>query len=62
MTQTPITYQYEIEQLLGYILKKQTQQNSVRKIDSTNFILAREVMIEDLYFQRREMCGYAVSI
>jgi hypothetical protein len=52
----------DIEQILGHFLKETNRtEYSVRKIDSTNFILAKEVMIEDLGFQRCEMCGYVVS-
>lgn len=52
----------DMEQILDYFLKKTNRtEYSVRKIDATNFILAREVMIEDLGFQRCEMCGYVVS-
>jgi len=59
---TVIVNDVNIEQILGYFLKETNRtEYSVRKIDSTNFILAKEVMIEDLGFQRCEMCGYAVS-
>ncbi len=59
---TVIVNDTDIEQILGYFLKETNRtEYSVRKIDSTNFILAREVMIEDLGFQRCEMCGYVVS-
>jgi len=52
----------DIERILGYFLKETNRtEYSVRKVDSTNFILAKEVMIEDLGFQRCEMCGYVVS-
>ncbi|TLY07356.1 MAG: hypothetical protein E6K83_05870 [Thaumarchaeota archaeon] len=51
----------DIERILGYFLKETNRtEYSVRKVDSTNFILAKEVMIEDLGFQRCEMCGYVV--
>lgn len=59
---TVIVNDVDIEQILGYFLKETNRTGySVRKIDSTNFILAKEVMIEDLGFQRCEMCGYVVS-
>ncbi len=59
---TVIVNDTDVEQILGYFLKEANRtEYSVRKIDSTNFILAREVMIEDLGFQRCEMCGYVVS-
>ena len=52
----------DIERILGYFLKETNRtEYSVRKVDSTNFILAKEVMIEDLGFQRCEMCGCVVS-
>jgi hypothetical protein len=34
---------------------------NIRRIDSTNLLLAREVPIEDFGFLRCEMCGYVVS-
>lgn len=59
---TVIINDTDVEQILGYFLKETNRtEYSVRKIDSTNFILAREVMIEDFGFQRCEMCGYVVS-
>ena len=52
----------DIEQILGYFLKETNlQEYSIRKMDSTNFVLAKEVPIEDFGFQRCEMCGYVVS-
>jgi len=51
-----------IEHILGLFLKETSRSDySVRKIDSTNFVLAREVPIEDFGFVRCEMCGYVVS-
>ncbi|TLX85238.1 MAG: hypothetical protein E6K98_00755 [Thaumarchaeota archaeon] len=51
-----------IEHILGSFLKETSRSDySVRKIDSTNFVLAREVPIEDFGFVRCEMCGYVVS-
>ena len=59
---TVIVDYIDIERILGYFLKETNRtEYSVRKVDSTNFILAKEVMIEDLGFQRCEMCGYVVS-
>ncbi len=59
---TVIVNDTEIERILGYFLKETNRiEYSVRKIDSKNFILSKEVMIEDLGFQRCEMCGYVVS-
>jgi hypothetical protein len=59
---TVIVNDADIGQILGNFLKETNRtEYSVRKIDSTNFILAKEVMIEDLGFHRCEMCGYVVS-
>src|SRR5438309_653335 len=59
---TVIVNDADIEKILGYFLKETNRaEYSVRKIDSTNFILAREVLVEDLGFQRCEMCGYVIS-
>lgn len=52
----------DIERILGYFLKETNRtEYSVRKIDSTNFILAKEVIIEHFGFQRCEMCELVVS-
>jgi hypothetical protein len=37
------------------------QEYSIRKIDSENFLVSKEVPIEDFGFLRCEMCGYIVS-
>jgi hypothetical protein len=59
---TVIVNDIDIEKILGYFLMETNRtEYSVRKIDSTNFVLSREVMIEDLGFQRCEMCGYVIS-
>jgi hypothetical protein len=59
---TVIVNDTDIEQILGYFLKETNRtEYSVRKIDSKNFILAREVAIEELGLQKCEMCGYVVS-
>ncbi len=58
---TVIVNDTDIERILGDFLKKTNRtEYSVRKIDSANFILAKEVMIEDLGFQRCEMCGFVL--
>ena len=52
----------DVERILGYFLLETNRiEYSVRKIDSTNFILAKEVMIEHFGFQRCEMCELVVS-
>ncbi len=59
---TVIVGDISIEQTLGSFLKETNRtEYSIRKIDATNFVLAKEVMIEDLGFHRCEMCGYALS-
>jgi len=51
-----------LEQILGSFLKETNRSDySVRNIDSTNFVLAKEVPIEDFGFVTCEMCGYVVS-
>jgi hypothetical protein len=52
----------DIERILDYFLKETNRtEYSVRKIDSTNFILAKEVIIEYFGFQRCEMCELVIS-
>ena|SRR5437899_442118 len=59
---TVIVNDIDIERILGYFLKETNRtEYSARKIDSSNFILAKEVTVEDLGLQRCEMCGYVVS-
>jgi len=59
---TVIVNDIDIERVLGYFLKETNRtEYSIRKIDSTSFILAKEVMIEDFGLQRCEMCGLIVS-
>jgi hypothetical protein len=52
----------EIERFLAYfIMETNRTEYIIRKIDSTNFTLAKEARIEDFGFQRCEMCGCVVS-
>ena len=52
----------EIERFLAYFLIETNRtEHIIRKIDSTNFILAKAARIEDFGFQRCEMCGCVVS-
>lgn len=59
---TVIVNDGDVEKFLDFFLKETNRtEYSVRKIDSSNFMISKEVMIEDLGFQRCEMCGYVVS-
>ena len=50
------------ERILNYFLKEtDLSLHSIRKIDSTNFLLSKEVRIEDLGLFKCEMCEYIVS-
>jgi len=52
----------DIEQVLNDFLKETNRSAyNIRKIDSTNFLLSKEIPIEDFGFFRCEMCGYVVS-
>jgi hypothetical protein len=51
----------KIEQILKLFLKETNRlQYNLRKIDSSNFLLSKEIPIEDFGFHRCEMCGYVV--
>jgi hypothetical protein len=51
-----------VEQILeSFLVETKRLGYKVRKIDPTNFLLAKEVPIEDFGFLRCEMCGYVVS-
>lgn len=51
-----------VEQIIRSFLEETNRSGyTIRKIDSTNILLAREVPIEDFGFLRCEMCGYVVS-
>ncbi len=57
-----IVNEANVEQILSYFLKETNRSNySIRKIDSTYFLLSKEIPIEDFGFLRCEMCGYMVS-
>ena len=57
-----IVNEEEVEKILKLFLKETNRSGyNVRRIDSTNLLLAREVPIEDFGFLRCEMCGYVVS-
>ena len=47
--------------LKSFLDHTQRQEYSIRKIDSENFLVSKEVPIEDFGFFRCEMCGYIVS-
>lgn len=46
--------------LRSFLEDTKRQEYSVRKIDSENFLLSKQVPIEDFGFLRCEMCGYVV--
>ncbi len=51
-----------VEQILeSFLVETKRRGYKVRNIDPTNFLLAKEVPIEDFGFLRCEMCGYVVS-
>ena len=51
-----------MENTLRLFLKETSRSDyNIRKIDSTNFLLSKEVQIEDLGFFRCEMCEHIVS-
>ena len=51
-----------VEKTLHLFLKETSRSDyNIRKIDSTNFLLSKEVQIEDLGFFRCEMCEHIVS-
>ncbi|MGI0102273.1 MAG: hypothetical protein ACREA7_06725, partial [Nitrosotalea sp.] len=57
-----IVNEANLEKILGsFLAETKRSEYSIRKIDSTNLLLAKEVQIEDLGFLRCEMCGYVVS-
>lgn len=57
-----IVNEANIEHILKHFLKETSRSYyNIRKIDSTNFLLSKEVPIEDFGFLRCEMCGYVVS-
>ena len=51
----------DTEKVLESFLKENDRTGySIRKIDSTTFLLSKEVPIEDFGFLRCEMCGYVL--
>ncbi len=51
-----------VEEVLKLFLKDSNlSEYSVLKVDSENFVLAKEVPIEDFGFVRCELCGYVLS-
>ena len=51
-----------MEKTLRLFLKETSRSEyNIRKMDSTNFLLSKEVQIEDLGFFRCEMCEHIVS-
>ena len=57
-----IVNEHIVEETLNYFLKDTNRSAyNIRKIDSTNFLLSKEVQIEDLGFFRCEMCEHVVS-
>ncbi|WP_101477470.1 hypothetical protein [Candidatus Nitrosotalea bavarica] len=52
----------DVEKVLESFLKESSRtEYSIRKIDSANLLLSKEVPIEDFGFLRCEMCGYVLS-
>ena len=50
------------EDALNYFLGDTNHSDyKIRKIDSENFLLSKEIPIEDFGFFRCEMCGYVIS-
>jgi hypothetical protein len=59
---TVIVNEVNVEQNLELFLEETNHTKySIRKIDTTNLLISREVPIEDFGFLRCEMCGYVVS-
>lgn len=59
---TVIVSEDVLEETLNYFLKETNRTvYKIRKIDSTNFLLSKEIPIEDFGFFRCEMCGYVLS-
>ena len=51
-----------VEKILKSFLEEtEHSEYTLRKLDSENFLLSKEVAIEDFGFVRCEMCGYVVS-
>ncbi|MDE1830576.1 MAG: C2H2-type zinc finger protein [Thaumarchaeota archaeon] len=57
-----ITTESNLEEIIKSFLEETKRSGySLRKIDPTNILLAKEVPIENFGFFRCEMCGYVVS-
>ena len=51
-----------VEYLMNLFLKETARSEyKIRKLDSINFLLSKEVQIEDLDLLSCEMCGYVLS-
>jgi hypothetical protein len=51
-----------VVEILNFFLTETSRTNyKIRKINSTDFLLSKEVAIEDFGFLRCEMCGCALS-
>ncbi len=57
-----IVNETNVEKILKLFLQETNRLDyNIRKIDSENILLAREVPIEEFGFFRCEMCGYVVA-
>jgi hypothetical protein len=57
-----IVKEENVEQVMKSFLNETNRfEYKIRRIDSTNLLLSKEVPIEDFGFLRCEMCGYVVS-
>jgi hypothetical protein len=57
-----IVDEINVEQILkSFLVETNRSGYTIRRIDSTNILLAKEIPIEDFGFLRCEMCGYVVS-
>jgi hypothetical protein len=52
----------DVEHVMNLFLKETARfEYKIRKLDSVNFLLSKEVQIEDLDLLSCEMCGYVLS-
>ena len=52
----------DVEHVMNLFLKETARSEyKIRKLDSVNFLLSKEVQIEDLDLLSCEMCGYVLS-
>ena len=57
-----IVDELNVEQILkSFLVETNRSGYNIRRIDSTNILLAKEIPIEEFGFLRCEMCGYVVS-